>query len=595
MSTINFTEYTSKIPDNSRLVFEEEVKRLLGEKSITTISTDEIMDLIDQVKGEVDLKHQYLLDLIKKLPTSQSYNLMMIKNIMTMDGRLLVHNDKNNLITDKFLKTKVSDHFDSMEPMYNDPRKNAITCSKLIKNTNDGYAIPLFSIVTEPMRRNKTIPNNNIGKLLLEVRISTPLMNFKGNITTGMIENGYGIGFFADYCKSVDENDLQLIAMKSIDNVTKEVTITFLVKKKQVKVLIDNTYDNLLPFNMDISVHIGKDLKLEESLIKINTIYNDDVIGFCNLNSNGHGPIDCDFLNKTRYIKSKYYPGNTSSVQCVTNSPMTDKLKSKFFNLKIQPSSYGNSPSEVADSHILKSNSGSHNFDMYNLLREVYDFTDNIMYKCFGHIVINGLIVPVSGFIMEFSSGSVKFLISMNYKIPDTMKRYVNDPNETNGLREPFIIFQTNSNIPFGWTRHNGFIGDNCNNDKVTIGEDSYVQSYYKPMKDYELSLIDINIELIDSTGLINKLKWNKPFRYSGDFNKYTHDFKKNDHDTFPFPSNTRNIDDLQPSEIDIIPALNSDNIVMSFVDNPDIMVGYVDNVPANGVIQFVDNNFKGQ
>lgn len=586
---VNFTDYSGKIPDGSRFVFEEEIKRLLKAKKIDTITPDDLLELVSTVEGDVNLKHQILIDIIKNISNNQLHDLSIVKNIMTMDGRLVAHNDKlvltegvNNL---GIASSDIDGHVtglsftNNFKPLFNDPGKNAVTISKIITNCVDDEMIPIFTINTKPCKRKSYIQNSDIGKLLLEVRISTPLMNFKGFITTGLLENVYGVGFFAEYCTSVDP-DKFIIKAFYLNGI-----VSFYIIKKKTNELSDNIYNNAIPLTINVSPLIVNGLTIEQSIpLKIERSNLTSIeIGTGDLTSNGHGPIDCitdsDNVTIVKYLKSEYYRGN-KDLTCATSAPVKSKVQSKYFNIKVQPTSFGITPSVEIGSHALRSTFGNSNFDMLNLLKEIYNFVEMKQYKCFGNIVLNNVIIPVIGFVVDRALGRVSFTISPYFIIP-TEKMFkdesIQNPKIGLILRDPKIVFETNINKSISYSS-GGFIGDidskNLNGDPhasrdglFIMGTDSVNTVVDCRTAKYTLSLVDITIELEDSSGLINNLKWNKPFRYSGDFNRYNHDFTKSDFDSYPYPGLDRDISD-NIGEVGNIPSLTPENLVICTSDD---------------------------
>ena len=593
------TPYTGSTPNNE-YVFEEKVKYLLRTKNIGIFSGDQLVNLLSDIDINIEEKHQIILDTIQSLPKNQNHNLSILKNIMTMDGRVLAHFDKTSSFNDRVVPSV------NLSEVLTDPTKNTITMSKLIKSNNT-LLTPLFSIATDTI--NRKYATVAYGKLLLEIRISTPLGNFKGFITSGMLNEGKcGIGFFAEYNKSVDDHKMFIIAHRLLYTPSNIVVISMLRLDYTSGSI--SVYDQYLPTTIQITplvhgptsaidIRYPNDLnsiKIDQSLttqIQFPSDYS-WIYGIGNLNTNGHGPIDCsipfyvgnpNFSNLTSIIP-EYYPGNRGKNTCKTNIPIKSKTKSKLFNLKIQPTNYS-TKSEIPGSHVLRSNFGSSNFDMFNLLMNVYQFVDLKPYRCFGNIIMNGIIIPVIGFVLDSNLGRVTFTISPYFTIPSALKNVEGIDSEYRGLRIPLIVFNTNINTAHSY-KNNGFIGDvNGESGKFMMGFDTSHKAYTGKNATYELSLVDITIELKDCTGLIGKLKWGAAFRYSGDFNRYNYDFTKHDYDTYPFPGENRDISD-KIGNLSEIPSLNPEALVLATSDNKYVFV-WVDNL--NEYISYSSNN----
>ena len=614
----NYTNYSGKTASGAP-VFEENVKDLLQNKKITTsiISPDNLNNFISSVEASVDAESATLEAYTKSIPYGQAYDLGIVKDIMSEDGRLLMHNDKNSLsennkILANIVQSSITSPLESesyaqyAQPVYNDPSKNNITCSKIVQSCVGDNMFPIFTVNTVNCIRKHNIPNNQLGKLLLEVRISTPLLNFKGYITTGIIDGAYGIGFLADYCKSVDKNTFTI---KAYMDSTGTVVTFYIVKTK--KSITSTVYDTMIPTTINISPLICESISLIQSIpLQVSTASLTTVlVGSGDLTNNGHGPIDC-ILNSDNtvlnYIKSKYYRGNRD-LTCLTSFPVKSRNTSKYFNLKLQPLSFGDpTPSTVSGSQVLKPTFGSNHFDMFNLLKQIYDFTDMKIYKCFGNIMLNNIIIPVVGFKLDKSSGRTSFMISPYFIIPDSMK-FIDTGNcemQSLGLRNPTIEFNTNVNNAYSFENH-GYIGDvdystnqymygmmhgtptvfPSKSNIFIMGYDNYSRAYTEKRANYTLSLIDINIEIPDCSGLLNQIQWNTPFRYSGDFNKFTYDFKKNDYDLYPFPGTDRNISDYSGAIVNV-PSLVAENIVIVGSDDS-IPYVWSDDKPADTYIAY--------
>lgn len=585
---MNFVPYTGKKQDLS-YVFEEEVQNVLKQKNIDFLSKEELLDLINSVDTSTKEKQDIIIETIKNLPANQNHLISIVKNIMTSDGRSKVLFDK----TSNFDNTYNSIENDKME-LVNDPRKSIISMSKLLR-CDRSVMIPLFKVVTDTsiIRKNSNV---TFGKLLLEVRISSPLGNFKGYITSGYLDNKYGIGFFSEYNHTIDEHTMYIIAHKT--DSTPDNVVEFSIIRMDIPGKVMDIFNTYLPLNISITPLIvgnaniteinGTDLdviRLNQSLIQESSLpeNNSYIYGCGNLSIKGHGPIDCkinDFIdNNIDYstisqIVPKYYCGNKNKVQCLSNIPMKDKIKSKLVTLRIQPSTI-ESVTNLPNSHIMKSTFGNSHFDMYNLLLYIYNFVSMKPYKCFGNLIINGIVIPVIGFVIDYNIGRVTFTISPFFKIPDGLKNINGIDTQYRGLRRPLIVFDTNRIVAHTY-KNNGFIGDTDGNDNEFImGFDTQRKSYKKTSK-YDLSLIDITIEIPDCSGLLKQVKQNTTFRYSGDFNRYDFDFTKHDYDSYPYPAENRDISD-RIENLDEIPALQPEKMILATTDNSLVFV-WVDN-----------------
>jgi len=585
---MNYVPYTGKKVDTS-YVFEEEIHRILKEKNIDILSKEELTQLLDNISGDVNEKHAQILDIVKHLPVNQNHNLSIIKNIMTTDGRTRVMFDK----TSSFSNIYNSNTVDKMD-VVSDPRKSIISMSKLLQ-CDRSIMTPLFKVVTDTsiVRKNTSV---TFGKLLLEIRISTPLSNFKGYITTGVLESDYGVGFFSEYNHTADLHKMLLIAHKT--STTPEDVIEFSIIRMDIPGEILSIYDTYLPVNISITPLIvgdasitkvgGTDLdviRLNQSLIEnLNLPFdNYDIYGIGDMSQKGHGPIDCKVnpftSNNIDYtsispIFPRYYPGNTGKVKCITKVPLKDKIKSKLITVKLQPSTFDNT-TDLPLSHVLRSPFGDSHFDMYNFLMSIYSFVSMKPYRCFGNIILNGIVIPVIGFVSDNNIGRVTFTISPFFIIPDALKSINGIDTQYRGLRRPLIVFDTNRVSPHSY-KNNGFIGDTDGiENNFNIGFDTQRKSYKKTSK-YRLSFIDITIEIPDCKGVLNSISENIPFRYSGDFNKYNHDFTKHDYDSYPYPAEVRDITD-RINELDEIPALRPESLILATADNQFAFV-WVDN-----------------
>lgn len=584
---MNIVPYTGKKQDLS-YVFEEEIQRILKEKNRNIFSKEQFLQLIDSIESNIENKHQLILNTIKDLPSNQKHFSTIVKNILTSDGRSKVLFDKTSNFNNKY---DIENMEEEKEVIF-DPRKSTITMSKLLRSGNN-FMSPLFKVVTDTSITRKNT-NITIGKLLLEIRISTPLGNLKGYITSGFLNNKYGIGFFSEYNYSVDTQKMYIIAHKT-DSTPDNVVEFSIIRLENENA--NPQYEDYIPMNISITPLITGEanitdinntdidiIRLNQSLIQDSSLpeNNSYIYGCGDFSINGHGPIDCeikefdnnniDFSTITKIIP-KYYPGNKGKIQCISPVPIKDKIKSKLLSVRIQPSTF-ESTTELSDSHILKPPFGKSHFDMYNLLKTIYNFTNMKAYKCIGNIIINGIVIPVIGFVIN-NIGRVTFTISPFFIIPDELKSINGIDNEYRGLRRPLIIFDTNRVVAHTY-ENNGFIGDIDNeNGKFSMGFDSQRKSY-KKTAEYSLSLIDIIIEIPDCTGILNGIKENVGFRYSGDFNKYNYDFTKFDSDSYPYPGEERDISD-RLNEIDEIPALRPESLILATSDNQYVFV-WVDN-----------------
>lgn len=586
---MNFIPYTGKKQDNS-YVFEEEVKNILRDKNIEFLSKEEFIDLINSIDTSTKEKQDIIINTIKNLPANQNHLLSIVKNIMTSDGRSKVLFDKISNFSNIYDDITVD-----KKELVHDPRKSIISMSKLLR-CDRTKIIPLFKVVTDTniIRKNSNV---TFGKLLLEVRISSPFSNFKGYITSGYLDNKYGIGFLSEYNSTVDEHKMYIIAHKT--DTTPDNVVEFSIIRMDIPGKIMDIFNTYLPLNISITPLIVGEanittvgdietdvIRLNQSLIQENNLPVDNsyIYGCGNLSIKGHGPIDCKIKNFTNsaidystisQIIPKYYCGNKNKVQCLSTIAMKDKVKSKLVTLRIQPSTFNNN-SNLQNSHILRSTYGDSHFDMYNLLLYIYDFVSMRPYKCFGNIIINEIVIPVIGFVLDYNIGRVTFTISPFFKIPDSLKEINGIDTQYRGLRRPLIIFDTNRHIAHTY-ENNGFIGDTDGDDNEFImGFDTQRKSYKKTSK-YDLSLIDITIEIPNCSGMLKQVKQNTSFRYSGDFNKYDFDFTKHDYDSYPYPAENRDISD-RIDNLDEIPALQPEKLILATADNSLVFV-WVDNL----------------
>lgn len=598
---MNSIPYTGKKIDNSN-VFEEEVLKLLKDKRTDIYSNEELTQLIANAESNIDTKYKTVLDLVNSIPANQNHNLSIVKNIMTADGKAKVLTDKTNSFSNVYDDILV----EKMEVKH-DPRKSIISMSKLIL-TDRSVMTPLFTVVTD---NSITRSDSTLGKLLLEVRISSPLSNFKGYITTGKLENSTGIGFFAEYSYSVDKHKMYIIAYKTTNTPNGVVNFAMIRMDEPGEVL--SVYDSRLPLNISITPLIvgnpsitligNVDLdvvRFDQSLNKVISFptQNSDIYGIGDLtSSNGHGPVDCkvnSFTNSNIDLSSitkiipKYYPGNLGKIQGVTKLPVNDKLKSKLITINVQPSTFDNT-TEVVGSHILKSPFGESHFDMFNLLKSIYKFVSMKPYRCFGNIIINNVVIPVIGFVVDNNIGRVTFTISPFFIVPDTLKSINGIDTQYRGLRRPLIVFDTNRTVAHSY-ESNGFIGDTDGDENRFLSGFDTQRKSYKKTSPYSLSLVDITVEIPDCAGLLKRSNSNLSYRYSGDYNRYNHDFTSHDYDSYPFPGLDRDISD-NISELDDIPGLRLDTMILStadnqlvfcWVDNEDEYIGYSSN--ANNV-----------
>jgi len=588
MNSVTYTDYSAIVPaitpipypTEGELVFEEKIKDLLMKYTVDSVSFDEFLKLVKTSKLHAEFLYNELLKLIKSIPDGRLHDLSLVKNILTMDGRLLVHNEKNKLnpisIVDQVINLNDPLNFENyFTKIQNDPSKNSVTCSKLLQNCENDEMIPIFSINPINCKRKNNINYNHIGKLLLEVRISTPLSNFKGFITTGILDDSYGVGFFSEYSKSLDSDKFMIFCKREYFINGYDNIYTFYIKRIKNTQVTPSKYTELLPFTINISPIIGDNLEIIQNIPLKTIIHTNDIniIGCGDLNHEGHGPVDCRVNPTTfeviEYIKSKYYANNSES-KCITTSP-ANKSQSRFLNLRIEPTLLGSSRDIEVGSDTLSPTFRNNHFDMYNLLQSIYKFQNLKYYNCFGNIIINDSIIPVIGFKLDSSLGRVSFTISPYYKISNVK---LNDVDVLNvGKRTPTIVFDTNVNLALT-KKNSGFIGDvkPCNNipdsNPVIVGVDDKSNSYSDKSIGYKLSMVNITIEINDSNAMSTKHKWGERFRYSGDFNKYNHDFSKNDFDSYPFPGDFRGNNVVNTNIINSIPSLTPENLVICATDD---------------------------
>lgn len=474
-----------------------------------------------------------------------------------------------------------------------DPTKNTITMSKMIKNSDTDMS-RLFKVSMEKVIRDS---NKKLGKLLLEMRISSPLNNYKGYITTGFLEDGYGIGFFSEYNRSFDNSSFFIIAHKE-DGLDEDVMSISLIRTTYET--DESIFKEYLPVTIQITpLIVGErifdtgNIKIDQSLDRVLFPESFDfVFGIGDLNSEGHGPIDCKIksffeLDKYSFIKSKYYPGNRYRSEPCLSSTTSGDIGSKLLDLRIEPTSYNNPETDtVQNSHILKPTFGNSHFDLFNLMMDVYNFDSFKPYRCFGNVIINGVVVPVIGFVLDDKIGRVTFTISPYFKIPANMKNIKGIDTEFRGLKIPLIVFDTNMNSPHNYNP-NGLIGDvEGPSYKFNMGYDRSLKAHEGKSPIYDLSLIDITVIIRNCTGNLSGHKIGRSFRYSGNYSKYDYDFTKYDYDSYPYPGDNRDISD-RIDKLDEIPSLNPDALVLATADNKFTFV-WVDDV--NEFISFVNN-----
>ncbi len=573
-------------PSSGLNVFEEEIDRLLDQKQESFVSPDDIGLLVEQTLSSVAEMYEELKGIIDDLPKGKDKKLSVGKSAFTMESRKLVHDEKTSLINSwNYLEVG-----DGPSPIGNDYGKNSISCSKLISTCKNDEIIPLLRVKPLTMDRESKYPNSDIGKFLLEVRLSTVDMNFKGLITTGFLDDGYGVGFYAEYLSSSDPK--YLIQAHRLDD--GDILISMFKRKLDSN---DIVYDNITPINLDVSPLIlesfdilpefdGKmitDNSPDSGEPKRTPSQNLRLIGSGDLSDNGHGPIDCvvdDTHNIVKTISPRYYTDGREST-CKTSIKSPDE-KMKLSHLRLFPNTfYSETPSEEVGSHILKGGFGGNNFCMYELLTSVYNLSNRKSYICSGQVCINGLIIPVVGFKLINESGRVRFNISPFFKIPEDLI-VINSEVSTKGLRKPYITFDSNRILPLD-DDPGGFIGDTGGEDgKFTLGYDDSNRSRVltKPTK-YELSFVNILIELTHETEFVKKVSNDDLIRYSGNYNKYDYDFSVHDHDNFPYPQTDRDLNNLD--DLDKIPSLikeppiimGADGDLTTWVDNPDEYMTY--------------------
>jgi len=594
MANITNSNNYAGYKNNGTLVFEEAVKELLSLKDVDTISPDDLMNCINSSLGEVREKHEYLLELLDNMPSSLSKNFYaVVKNVMTTSSRLMVHKDKvaeTSFIAENKVCEFTDSVYDHVQNLKNDPRKNIITGSYIIRTNavySHNYWKKVFTcelgekLVRDPRKSPLSPETVNIGKLLLEVRISTPLMSMKGYITTGYLEDRYGIGFMAEYIKSVDDCNTLIHA-----SMTTPGFVDFYITRQAMTITVDDVYDNIIPMNIEITPLItgvgGVTLHQSLSAPGLTEVAGGNIIGCGNLSTNGYGPIDVKPGYTDKIVKPKYYKGNDNTIKCITNIPAQDRITSKLLNLKIQPDSYV-SNNELPGSHVIRTDFGNHNFDLYNLMREVYNFVDERTYNCHGNIVIGAITIPVIGFVLSKDQGNiVHFIISPYFEVVSQMA-IPTGGNGGDGYRKPYVTFKTGSSEPTR-IREDGYIGDikdttphyiyGSSELSDLIRPGSIDANFYNHRRDvtrrYALSLIDIAIEINDASGLLNKAKWGVPFRYSGSFNRYDFTATKGDFDNYPYPKYGDIIDGNVVTEE--IPGINPEAMIICGVDGVPIV-----------------------
>jgi len=70
---MNYVPYTGKKVDNS-YVFQEEILRILKEKKIDIFSNEELTQLIENIKGSIQEKYEFVLNLIKTHYSEPEFN-----------------------------------------------------------------------------------------------------------------------------------------------------------------------------------------------------------------------------------------------------------------------------------------------------------------------------------------------------------------------------------------------------------------------------------------------------------------------------------------------------------------------------------------
>lgn len=556
---MDYEKYDGLQDDGSR-VFEDEVKARLKNLELSIPSSDSIIEELNSIKKYTKDKHEELLALLNNFPKSKMHVRRVIKEGLTASQRLYIHNSKLNS-SDSFK------HSQSGSMKSNDA-SSVITGGRFIFSS-DVKIYDLFDLE---------------AGTTAELTISTPMGTFKG-LTSVSTENGnIRQIFFSDSNECILDVPFKIYAyMKILGGNPANITIGVSYDSQKTLSNDNVTYAAILPLyyeikpiygqvkNLYLSFDNGKQLSYRDSI---------NLYGLGDLSNCGHGPIDLDVATGEVYSPNYYKSGYTG--ECITDFKRYRKnTNSKVLRFKLTPQDSG---SELPNSHILKPTFGNSNFDMYNLMMNIYDFSQDVNYKCTGIIVINSKIIPVVGFKLNHASGKVSFKISETYKFK------IKNTNAREGIEcgkvKPNVDFRTNIKAPVTLEPY-GFIGDVTSNG---IGASNLHRNYNVNLE-YDLSLVDINIFLDDSGSLLSKFGNIKGsnFRYSGDFDRYNYNFNKHDHDSYPYPGNKRDINDNLNAYVEI-PSLNPEALTLSDVDANEYLTWTDD---EDDFITFTSNKVK--
>lgn len=560
--------HNSDIGDGEKLVLDEEIKKVLNNIDIEGITTEDFLSFIKSIIKDVDIKREVLLDLISKLGSDNNM-FSIVKYIMTSESRKLVHDDKllatNNVFSYGRVATDSGNFLHEMTRCTADYNTNFITMAKIITPYNKMNK--LFSIEVEKCSRDLTKSYNNIGKVLLELNISTPVSSFKGYMTSGLLTNNtYGIGFLADVSVCSDKNPLILTAYKVGNTI-------HVYASKFMEDATNTIYDTMLPCKIDISVLIGTNLNIDQSISLTDNVGfgsvqgSEGCVGCGSLNIEGHGPIDVSIIDimdrdkeksRARYIKSLYYPPNTDNSTCNTTVVSNKKhTSSSILNIKISPLSYNSAfPSKMTDSHLLKNVFDNSNvFDCYNLFNTIHDFISNRLYRCEGYILV---------------------------------RRYYNDKfNLEHRLVDSIKVDKENGYVEFFLDKNSYYKTNSRNDVSLKFYSNSLPNAYRYNHSGFkhntDISLIDIMVHIGNiETSTIKSISG--PIRYSGDYNKFKRNFGKHSFDTYPYPNIDKESREKFKNSINGNPSLNpvtqnivfSDGTTMTYSDGSPIK--YTDN-----------------
>jgi len=587
-----YKEYTGKTPGDEEVYgndyvipdpynFEETVIRMLNELEKKAFNLNDFYELLKKIDDELEDNQKSFEDALRKLPNHLKGFLALARPILTTTGRQLVNKDKTDLTSfESNMSSTLIKKGVTVDTVKIDPRKNPITLAKLVLSSNDRFT-PLFTIKPKEMR------NDPLGKFLIEMRISSPVLNFKGFVTSGVLKDKRGVGFFANYNKSAENEGAYLIAWTNSKN-DKLIDIG-MIRREPVKAL--NIYDRVSPTFVHLSPLLCEGVELynnigykDDSILNLGKLKLVDVRGFGDLTHDGYGPIDADVtidgytttvqdynFNKITPYYPKYYPGNRNGNNVVKTAITPSKRRSKWLNLKVHPTSFYSSVNGGDGDFILRPPFGKSHFDVLNLLRSIFEFQDNMTYTCFGNILINSTVVPVESVKVEYANGRVLFGISPFFIIPDDKKKVENRaPNKNHmkiGQKLAFVVFDTNMNAAYTF-ENNGFTGDvNGEDGKFYLGYDQIKNNTEKRPVKYDLHFIDVMIELPGCNWNLIERLGKKAFRYSGAYNRNFYFMDKNDADSFPYPGDTREVYNERVESMDDVFNGNPENYLISFAD----------------------------